>query len=312
MNHPPALPRSFRSVLRTGLRTGAAFALAGLTLAPLAGCKSGIREDPILRLAAGESLEQGKALMEEEKYARARRYLSHAFEIEPNSRAGREALLLLADSFYLDGGAVNLVQAEAKYRDFLNRFPTSDRADYAQYQVARSLSGRMEKPDRDQKATSEALQAYTELIRLYPTSEYVAEAREQIQQVRDRLAEHELMVADFYLRRGIPIAAVSRLEDMLGNYPQYSARDEVLYKLGLAYHRSRNADHRGKAQETFELLREEHPDSPRIAEIPDSSKETEKVALTPEDATAEAPGDSAGETALADDPGAGPVPDNRR
>lgn len=240
-----------------------------LVLLPLAtGCKSGIREDPILRLAAGEALEEGKTLMADEKYARARRYLQHAFEVEPNSRSGREALLLLADSYFLDGGPVNLIQAEAKYRDFLNRFPTSDQASYAQFQVANSLAGRMEKPDRDQSATRDALQAYIELIRLYPSSEYAAEARSQVQRVRDRLAEHELEVAGFYLRRGIPVAAIERLEGALERFPEFSDRDRVLYQLGIAYRRSRSPEHRAKAQETFDRLRAEYPESPLIEEIP--------------------------------------------
>ena len=81
---------------------------------------------------------------------RARPYFTHAFEVEPNSAIGREALLLAADTYYLSGGSANFVQAEAKYRDFLNRFPTSDQAAYVQFQIANSLAKRMEKPDRDQ------------------------------------------------------------------------------------------------------------------------------------------------------------------
>ena len=53
------------------------------------GCGEGVENDPILRLSAKESLEQGKALMEQEKYIRAREYLIHAFEVEPNSAGGR-------------------------------------------------------------------------------------------------------------------------------------------------------------------------------------------------------------------------------
>jgi outer membrane protein assembly factor BamD len=240
----------------------AASALAG------GGCRHGVREDPILRLAAAEALEQGKALMAEEKYARARRFLSHAFEVEPNSRAGREALLLLADSYFLDGGDANCIQAEAKYRDFLNRFPTSDQAAYAQFQIANSLAERMEKPDRDQTASIKALEAYEELLRLYPTSDYAAEARERMQKVRDNLAEHEFVIGRFYLNMRAPVSAVERLERLVEGYPDYSRRDKALFYLGLAYSRSRRPEDAAKAAETFERLRREHPDSPYLAEIP--------------------------------------------
>jgi outer membrane protein assembly factor BamD len=245
-----------------------ALLLAAAALLPLAGCKSGLGEDPIMRLAAAEALAEGKALMADEKYARARRYLSHAFEVEPNSLAGREALLLLADSYYLDGGAVNFVQSEAKYRDFLNRFPTSDQAAYAQFQVANSLAGRMEKPDRDQSATENALAAYQELIRLYPTSDYVAAARAKIVDVRQRLAEHEFVVGSFYLRRGLPVAAIDRFEDLLTSFPDYGEREKVLCNLALAYGKSRNPEHAGKAGDVVERLRREHPDSPCASGLP--------------------------------------------
>lgn len=78
-----------------------------------AGCGSRGKEDPLLRLSAAESLTEGKQLLERKRYSAARPYLAHAFEIEPNSAAGREALLLVADSLFLEGGESNLIQAEA-------------------------------------------------------------------------------------------------------------------------------------------------------------------------------------------------------
>ncbi|HKV08508.1 MAG TPA: outer membrane protein assembly factor BamD, partial [Thermoanaerobaculia bacterium] len=111
---------------------------AALVLA-LGACKGGVTEDPILRLSAEESLAQGKEWMAKEKHGRARPYFTHAFEVEPNSAIGREGLLLAADTYYLEGGSANFVQAEAKYRDFLNRFPTSEQAPYVQFQIANSL-----------------------------------------------------------------------------------------------------------------------------------------------------------------------------
>lgn len=240
--------------------------LAVCLLAPFTACKSGPGTDPILRLSAQEALERGKELMAEEKYFRARDYLTHAYEVEPNSVAGREGLLLAADSFYKDGGRSNLVQAEARYRDFINRFPTSDRAPYAQFQIANSLAQRMGRPDRDLSATEEALTAYQDLIRLYPTSEYAAQAREKIRLVKENLAEHEFLVGDFYLRYRLPPAAVNRFEYLLENYPGYSEKDKVLYKLGVAYLEGRQPE---KARETFDRLEREYPQSEYLAELPE-------------------------------------------
>jgi outer membrane protein assembly factor BamD len=244
-------------------RTLLLLAVAGLALA---GCRSGgAPEDPILRLSAEESLAQGKEQLVREKYERARPYFIHAFEVEPNSAIGREALLLAADTYYLQGGSANFVQAEAKYRDFLNRFPTSEQSAYVQFQIANSLAKRMEKPDRDQNVTRKALEAYEELIRVYPTSEYAAQAQEQMNAVLENLAEHEFQIGRFYQRYGAPVAAAERFEYLLATYPRYTERDKVFFHLGMAYEHSKRLE---EALKAFERLRAEYPQSPFIQEIP--------------------------------------------
>lgn len=225
----------------------------------LAACRSGRNDDPILLLSAEEALEQGKAMMTQEKWYKARRLLTHAFEVEPNSRSGREALLLSADTLYLQGGDDNYIKCEAKYRDFLNRFPTSNRADYAQFQVGNCLAARMERPDRDQQFSRQAVQAIEELLRLYPTSSHVPAARAKLAEVRDNLAEYEFVVARFYLRyRGLCVGAIQRLRYLDETYPDYSQRDKALYYLGVSYERCKLVD---KAEESFSRLREEFPQS---------------------------------------------------
>jgi outer membrane protein assembly factor BamD len=246
--------------------------VAFLAVALLAGgfltaCKSGRaeREDPLLQLSAVESLAEGQRLMGIEKYSQARKYLTHAFEVEPNSTSGREALLLVADSLYKQAGTQNLVQAEAKYRDFLNRFPTSDRAPYVQLQIGNALAARVERPDRDQSVTRQAVAAFEDLLRLYPTSEYAAEAKQRLADVRVKLGEHEFQVARFYYRYGIPVATANRLNYLLATYPEYAEKDKVYYYLGLALKRMGKPE---EAAQWFEKLRQEFPQSGYTHDIP--------------------------------------------
>ncbi|MEO7794982.1 MAG: outer membrane protein assembly factor BamD [Thermoanaerobaculia bacterium] len=231
-------------------------------------CKSNIQNDPVLRLSAAESLAEGKRLFALEKYDRARPYFAHAFEVEPNSSSGRESLLMVADCYSLTGSKADLIQAEAKYRDFQNRFPTSDRAAYVQYQIAASLARRIERADRDQAATVKAREALEDLIRLYPTSEYAEKARVELEIVVNRLAEHEFVVGRFYQRYGVPGAAATRIEGLLKNYPNYTGKEAALFFLGRAYvDLARPED----AQATFARLREEHPESRYLRKIPGES-----------------------------------------
>ncbi len=255
------------------IRRSTAIGSAILVALLLAGCKSGPSKDPLLNLSAGESLVQGKQFMAKKKYSEARKYFTHAFEAEPNSAAGREGLLLAADTLYLDGSSTELIQAEAKYRDFQNRFPTSDRAAYVQFQIAKSLAQRIERPDRDQSVAQKALDAFRDLKRLYPTSEYATQADAEIRAVKQSLAEHEFMVGYFYLRYGLPGASVRRFDNVLHQYPEYEQRDKILYWLGVSYERIRQAD---KAAETFAKLRADYPKSPFVQKIPASQEKASR------------------------------------
>lgn len=239
-----------------------------IVLAALAGCKGGgggiASNDPILRLSADESLAEGKRLMEGKKYLKAAKYLDHTFEIAPNSAVGREALLLSADAFYLSGGENNFIKAEAKYRDYQNRFPTSSRSDYVQLQLANSLQHRVLRPDRDQTSTLHALEEYQELILVYPTSEYLDEAKQEIGVMLNRLAEHELIVGRYNYRRRLYPAAIARLEGLLENFPDFNRTDRALNYLWLAYRRISEME---KADEVMARLESEFPDSQYLPKL---------------------------------------------
>ena len=243
-----------------------------LVVALMTGCGGG-KEDPILQLSAEESLEIGKELMAKKKYAEARNYLSHTFEVAPNSANGRDALLLVADAHYLDGGSQNFIRAEAKYRDFLNRFPTSDRASYVQLQLANSLSKRMLKPDRDQTSTRKALEAYDELLLIYPGTQHAEEGRLEMAALRETLADHEMIIGRYNFRRRLYPAASARLASLVEDYPDYSKTDRALYYLILAYYYSNKPE---EAKAALERLQTEYPDSGYSKDITKKGEKAQK------------------------------------
>ncbi len=254
-------------------RRGAEILLAA-ALALTAAC-GGVKDDPILRLSSAEALEIGKQLLEDEKFTQAREHLVHAFEVEPNSETGREGLLLAADALFLRGGYQSYVEAEQRYRDFLNRFPTSDQAAYAQFRLAGSLAERMEKPDRDQQTARQALTEFENVRRLYPTSQFAGQAAQRIVEVRNHVAEHEFVVGSFYYRFRTPTAAGNRFREMLEQYPDYPEPDKILahmcltYRLVLQQIPSRlGLDRYEYLREACDRLRNEFPDSPWIKKAP--------------------------------------------
>lgn len=214
--------------------------MAALALA-FAACHSGARRpvrptvDPELtKLTKEELFNRGEDQFAHKKYPRARTYYSYLYENNPNDPLGRRALLRVADTYYEQGDPVNLVEAQYKYRDFINRYPGSDRADYAMLQIAMVAWKQMEKPDRDQQKTREAVEKFNDMIRTYPNSSLRPEAEKRLQDALDRLAKHEQIVAQFYMKRKSWDAAISRLNGIVDNYPNYRERDAVFYDLAVS------------------------------------------------------------------------------
>lgn len=205
----------------------------------LAACRHGAARpvrpaiDPELtRLSKEEIFDRGEQQFARKKYQRARTYYTYVYENSPNDPLGRRALLRVADTYFAQGDPVNLVEAQYKYRDFINRYPGSDRADYAMLQIAMVAYKQVEKPDRDQQKTREAVEKFNDMIRTFPNSPLRPEAEKRLQDTLDRLAKHEHIVARFYMKRKGWQAAVQRLNGIVEHYPNYRERDAVFYDLG--------------------------------------------------------------------------------
>lgn len=191
--------------------------------------------DPLLlKLTKEQVFQQGEDQFAKKRYLKARTYYTHLYENFPNDPLGRRALLRIADTFYQQGDAVNLVEAQYKYRDFINRYPGSDKADYAMLQIAMCSYEQMEKPDRDQQKTREALEKFNDMLATYPKSALIPEAQKRRQDVLDRLAKHDHIIARYYIKRHSYNAAVIRLNNLVEKFPDYNDRAGVFFDLGMA------------------------------------------------------------------------------
>ncbi len=230
----------------------------------LAACHHGPRlsrpvvEPEFLNLSKEQIFQKAEDFYAHKKWQRARTYYSHVYENFPNDPLGRRSLLRIADTYYNQGDPVNLVEAQYKYRDFINRYPGSENADYAMLQIAMVSYKQMEKPDRDQQRTREAVEKFNDMIRTYPRSPLRPQAEKYLGEAVDRLAKHEHMIARFYMKRKSWTAAVQRLNYLVDNYPSYSDRAGVFYDLGNAL---AALGRKGEARLYFERVLTEFPKS---------------------------------------------------
>ena len=234
------------------------------TLLVVAACNRGPRVyrpvvDPeLLQLSKEQLFQKGEEQFGRRKWQRARTYFSHLYETFPNDPLGRRSLLRIADTYYEQGNPVNLVEAQYKYRDFINRYPTSEHADYAMLRIAMCSFKQMERPDRDQAKTREAVEKFDDMLRAHPKSALRPEAEARRQDALNRLAKHEHMVARFYIKRGSYGSAVQRLNYLIDTYANYDDRAGAFFDLGTALTR---LGRHGEAKLYFERVLSEFPDS---------------------------------------------------
>ncbi len=230
----------------------------------LAGCNRGPRQarpvinPELVALSKEQAFQRAEDNFSKKKWQRARTFYSHVYESYPNDPLGRRSLLRVADTYFQQGDPVNLVEAQYKYRDFINRYPTSEQADYAMLQIAMVSYRQMERPDRDQQKTKEAVDKFNEMLRSYPRSPLRPEAEKHLQEALDRLARHELVVARFYIKRGSSLAAIQRLNFAVDAYPNFSERDALFFDLANAL---AMAGRNGEARLYYERVLTEFPSS---------------------------------------------------
>jgi outer membrane protein assembly factor BamD len=200
------------------------------------GCSSTPNEEEILEELANLDkdtiFERAEALYAEKKYEDARRLFSFVYDTFPNDPLGHKAALRVADTYSVRGDSVSRTEARLRYRDFASRYPNDPDRDYALLMVGNTYTSKKLRPDRDLSNLHEALNAYRQLVTLYPNSRYASEAGGRISDLSEVLAEHEWLVASFYLRNKRWRGAQWRLEYLKENYPEYSNIARVEEELG--------------------------------------------------------------------------------
>ena len=168
--------------------------------------------------------------------------------------------LAIADSFYLEGTTAALVQAAQAYLDWLTFFPTDPLADDAMLKVAEAEMRQMGLSDRDITHARKAEQRLKALLQQYPQTNLRPVVEDHLREAQESLAMHNLGVARFYYEarynkgRGTGLkGAQSRLKEIIDKYPNFSLRDEVLFRLGTTYQLEEEPDEAAKYYQ--ELLR---------------------------------------------------------
>jgi outer membrane protein assembly factor BamD len=148
-----------------------------------------------------------------------------------------------------------------RYMEFKKQHPFHPDIPYAEYQLGLCYYQQVLSMDRDQKATIKALTTFQNVVANYPSTIFAQKAAEKIAFCQRRLAENELYIAQFYLRKGKYAAAEKRASSALEKYPDSGVTDQALYCLAEALHKQRKDP---EALPPLTILVQDYPQSPLV------------------------------------------------
>jgi len=166
------------------------------------------------------------------------RIMQHMQVHYPNSRLADDALIRTAD-YHIDEGYYSL--AAQALRDLLSRYPRSEHALRARFQLGRVLWLQNRGAPYDQQLLSDSRRAFADFIGtvnidrkadLFP--KHLEQAQEMITKITERLAEREYVTGEFYERTKAPASAMVHYRACMREYPQTQhakASEEALARL---------------------------------------------------------------------------------
>ncbi len=206
-------------------------------------------------VAAGRDrvlFEEGAKEVRKGNHETGRLLFSTIINTYPDSAFLPLAKLAIADSFYLEGTTAALVQAAQAYSDWLTFFPTDPLADDAMLKVAEAEMRQMGLSDRDITHARKAELRLKALLQQYPQTNLRSIVEDHLRETQESLAMHNLQIARFYYdarykgHKGGLKGAQSRLKEIIDKYPNFSLRDEVLFRLATTFQQEEEPDEAAK------------------------------------------------------------------
>mgnify|MGYP001261689592 CR=1 FL=1 len=146
----------------------------------------------------------------------------------PYSEWSKKAIIMSAYSSYKNK---DFIKTEANLNRFLNIYPASNLAPYAQYLLGLNYFDQIIEVERDQTSVTKSLEIFKLILDRYPDTNYAKDAYFKIIFLENQLAAKELDIAMTYLGLKKYIAALKRLKYVVNNYQTTNYTPEALHRL---------------------------------------------------------------------------------
>ncbi len=251
-----------------------------LSLVAACGGSSNVKQKADAQVTPEQEQQEAQVL-----YSRARKALDEERALDavdlyqtmssryPFSEYARQSQLEIIYAHFLAQQPVSAVAAADR---FIRQYPRHPAIDYVYYlrglvdfeRSEQTFEGRfgIDSANRDPTPTQRAFESFQALLNGYPNSPYTDDARLRMSHLRERMARHELGVADYYVRTNAYVGALRRAEYVIEHFQNTRAARDALGVMEKAYRKLQMFDLAADVRRTIEanVSRDKNPPLPTI------------------------------------------------
>ncbi len=245
-----------------------------LLLVSLSACSYfGDKEDNTEAWSAERLYAEAKGMLDSGNYSKA---IDNYNKLEARYPFGKYAQQALLDLAYAHYKSEEPDAAVAAANRFIKLYPQNPYIDYAYYLKGLANFNRgkgitkrylpTDESQRDPGAALQAFQDFSQLAKLFPESDYIEDAQQRMRYLRNNLAQYEVHVANYYMRRGAFIAAANRARYVVENYPKTPSVPDALVLMAKAY---KVLEMNDLSHDAIRVLEVNYPNHPGIYQVED-------------------------------------------
>ncbi|MCX7153901.1 MAG: outer membrane protein assembly factor BamD [Proteobacteria bacterium] len=199
-------------------------------------------EDPTVSWSANRLYNEAKSELTDGNFEKAIKYYEKLEARYPYGRFAQQAQIEVAYAYYRSNEAESAIAACDRFIKLHPNHPNVDYAFYlkglANFNEDQGLLGHVSDQDmteRDPRAARDSFEAFKELVNRFPDSKYAADSAARMKYLVNALAQYEVHVARYYVKRTAWVAAANRAQYALRNYPSAPATEEALFIMVKSY-----------------------------------------------------------------------------
>ena len=218
-----------------------------------------------------ELFNTGEKALAKGNYAEAVKNFEALNAIYPFWPRAKQAELDIIYAYYKSGDTASAITAADRY---IRLYPRGLHTDYAYYM--RGIVGfdlgsfwsqkltDVNSAAYDASTLRQSFSAFTALVRTFPRSLYVSDALTRMRYIRNLMAQREIAIAEFYMKRHAYVAAANRASYVVQHF---QGSPQIIKGLAIMVQAYRALNLPKIADSTYHLLQTNYPNAPELKRL---------------------------------------------